>query len=86
MSDLKIPKENKADKAYREWYKIGTRKVSMFPNLFTKKGRDQFKIVWKSEGGWKQLLPWNVDKSLKSPFTQGLKAGAKQYYINKKKK
>jgi len=42
--------------------------------------------VWKAEGGWKQLLPWNVDKSLKSPFMQGVKDGAKEYFSNKEKK
>jgi|ETNmetMinimDraft_35_1059890.scaffolds.fasta_scaffold125836_1 hypothetical protein len=83
--DLKIPKKSREKKAYREGFKVGSRKVSMFPNLFKKSGRNQLKIVFKSEGGWSQFLPSNIDKSLKSPFMQGVKAGAKEYYSNKKK-
>ena len=54
--DLKIPKKSREKKAYREGFKVGSRKVSMFPNLFKKSGRNQLKIVFKSEGGWSQFL------------------------------
>ena len=86
MNDLKIPEGDKEKKAYKEGFKVGSRKVPMFPNLLKKSGRNQLKIVWEAEGGWKQLLPSSIDKSLKSPFMQGVKDGAKEYYSNKEKK
>jgi len=54
----------KGSRAYREGYNIGYRKSSMFPNLLKKSGRKLAKAQFEAQGGWKQFLPSNVDKSL----------------------
>ena len=76
------PKQ-KGSKAYREGYNIGYRKSSMFPNLFKKSGRRLAKAQFEAQGGWKQFLPSNVDKSLQGQFVKGLKAGTKKYFKEK---
>jgi hypothetical protein len=79
------PKQ-KGSRAYREGYKVGSRKSSMFPNLFKKSGRQLAKVQFEAQGGWKQFIPSNVDKSLESQFVKGVKEGTKKYFEDKKKK
>ena len=76
------PKQ-KGSKAYREGYNVGSRKSSMFPNLFKKSGRRLAKAQFEAQGGWSQFIPSNVDKSLEGQFVKGLKAGTKKYFKEK---
>ena len=76
------PKQ-KGSRAYKEGYKVGSRKSPAFPNLFTKSGRRLAKVRFDTLA--KRYLPQNVDKAFGDQFMKGLKAGAKEYYEKKKK-
>jgi hypothetical protein len=86
------PKE-KGSRAYREGYRLGSRKKTTFYNPFTKSGKKRLKTEFEARGGWDDLNPLNAfglssKKTIHTTkqYNKGIKAGAKEYYAKKKKK